>query len=609
MQKKLVLLCLLLSLLVSACSTAPQPTPATPAPTDPVEPINPEPEAIKEFTGQSLVWEKCDPTIYPPGGAEAFAGFGDRLECATAKTPLDWNKTELDKIDLGILRVKAADPAQRKGAILINPGGPGGDGLVFGAIIAFLMSNPQNPAAPQFQQVLNQYDLIGFSPRGLGGSSQHFCGTNKLAPFSKFYTDRSPENLQAILAGARLAADACQSNPTTKYINSEQTAWDMELIRRLLKDDKINYLGYSYGSWLGAWYAKRFPEHTGNFVLDSNADFSQVSLEKTFSIQPESFQEGFEKIVVPYLVRNNAVFALGENSEAVYGVYDTLPVEVKAVVTGPITQTLYNAAAIGDIGAYLIAAKNISAVLAASPNPLDPNVFLQQLNDLIYSPDKTLDEAARAFALELGEQVLDYLAASPQDVVLNPEDAVFVSVVCNDGDWNRDPNYWIELGNKGNQDAPLSGGSLTSSPCAYWKKASTTMPAAPSNVPPLLLVQAEFDPATNTSGALDAFATLPNAKMVFINDEKQHGVFPHGTACVDAAVAQYLSDGTMPKDRITNCSANPLPGETQVFPADGVTPQGVTQAMLKFPVKGEKTLEDTFREIIQRNAIRPFANQ
>lgn len=607
MKNKLVWLCVSLSLLVAACNTAPQSAPTAPTP----ERVTPDPVAIKEFTDQEITWEACDPTIflefeglYEP----TIAAFGERLECATAKTPLDWNRTELDKIDLGMLRVKAANPDERKGAILINPGGPGGDGLLFGALIGLFLSNPENPAAAQFQQVLNHYDLIGFSPRGLGGSSQHFCGTNKFAPFTKFYTDRSPENLQALLKTGQLVADACQSNPTSKYIDSEQTAWDMELIRRLLGDEKINYLGYSYGSWLGAFYAKLFPEHSGNFVLDSNTDFTVPSLEKTFNIQPESFQEGFEKIVIPYLVRNNAVFNLGDSNEAVYAVYDQLPEEVKAVVTGPIAGTLYTASAIADIGAFLIAGRTISEVLAESPEPLEPNAFLQALNDATYSPIKELDDAARGAALLFGEQILGYLAGQPQPVILDPGNAVFVSVICNDGDWNRDPNFWIEEGNKLNEKFPLSGGSVTQSPCAYWKKASTTMPETPENFPPVLLVQAEFDPATNTSGALDAFETLDNAKMVFINDEKQHGVFPHGSACVDAAVAQFLADGTMPSERITNCEANVLPGETQVYPADGYVPQSI-QGMKTFPVKAEETVEDYIHEILQRNAIRPFGNQ
>jgi pimeloyl-ACP methyl ester carboxylesterase len=604
---KQTLLTSLLALLLVACGT-PQSAPTTPS--DPIGSVNPTPETIREFTSQKVNWEACDPTIFNGEFAGIYeltvTAFGDRLECATVKTPLDWNRTELDKIDLGMLRVRAANPEERKGAVLINPGGPGGDGLPYAAITALLMST--NPVAAEFQQVLTHYDIVGFSPRGLGGSSQHFCGTNRLAPFTEFYTDRSPENLQAILAGARLTAEACQSNPTTKYIDSEQTAWDMELMRRLFKDDKINYLGYSYGSWLGAFYAKRFPSKAGNFVLDSNSDFSSNSLERTFRIQPQAFQETYEKVVIPYLVRNSTLFNLGDTNEAVQAVYDTLPIEVKAVVTGEIVQTLYSALATDDSGAYLIAAQVMSEVFTASPTPIDPNAFLQQLNDRSYSADPVLDETARTFALERGQILLDNLEKAPEPVLLPPGEAVLTSVLCNDGDWNRDPNVAVEAGNKANEQYPLTGGGITGFACTFWKKATTSMPETPENIPPLLLIQAEFDAATNTRGALDAFASVPNAKMVFVNDEKLHGVFPHNTACVDAAVAKFLFDGTLPNERITRCAANPLPGETQVFPADGITPQNV-QGMKTFPVQGEKTLNDYLKEIIQRNAIQPFGNQ
>lgn len=597
-----------LALLLAACST-PSSAPTTPG--DPTGSVNPTPETLRESTRQDVTWEACDPTIFS-GLLEGLyertaAAFGDRLECATVETPLDWNSSERDKIDLGMLRVRAADPEERKGTILINPGGPGEDGLPYAAVSALLMSNPNNPAAAEFQQVLAHYDIVGFSPRGLGGSSQHFCGTNRQAPFTEFYTDRSPENTEAILTGAHLAAEACQSNPTTKYIDSEQTVWDMELMRRLFGDDKLNYLGYSYGSWLGAWYAKRFPSKTGNFVLDGNSNFAAPSLEETFLNQPQSFQESFGKVVVPYLVRNNAVFNLGDTNEAVRAVYDTLPTEVKAVVTGSVTQALNSARATKDIGAYLVAAKVLSDVFTASPTPIDPDAFLQRLDDVGYSADPALDETARAFALEQGPLLLANLEGVPEPVLLTPGEAVLTSVLCNDGDWNRDPDVAVERGNKANETYPLVGGSLTGFPCTFWNKATTSMPETPENIPPLLLVQAEFDPATNTRGALDAFESVPNAKMVFVNDEKLHGVFPHGTACVDAAVARFLFDGTLPSERITRCAANPLPGETQVFPADGVTPQGV-QGMATFPVQGEKTLNDYLKETVQRNAIQPFGN-
>jgi pimeloyl-ACP methyl ester carboxylesterase len=589
-----------IALLMTACGTSPDNQ--TPNP----DPINQDPSAFKEYTEQEVTWEPCDPTIFSAALAEALVQIKDRLECATIRSPLDWrNPEKKEDVDVGVLRVKAGDPEKRKGSILMNPGGPGGDGLIIAAIfgLQFAIATPETPAADKLLQLSAQYDIVGFSPRGVGGSVQLFCGTNKLAPVSNFYTDRSAENLQALLSGARLVAEACQRNPVSKYIDTEQTARDMDLIRRILGDDKLNFLGYSYGSWLGAWYAKLFPQTTGNFVLDSNTDFS-APFARTFEIQPASFQEGFEEVVIPYLVRNKAVFELGNSNEEVYSVYDSLPIEVKAVVTGSIYQNLYNASVTPDIGILLLAAKGLSTVFQASTQPIEPTPFFQQLSEFRYASNEEVNAVARDTALVLGENLLGYLERAPSSIALPPEDATFVSILCNDSEWNKDPNYWIEQGNKANEESPLGGGGLTLEPCAFWKKATTNMPAVPSTMPPVLMVQSEFDPATNTVGALDALASLPNAKMVFINDEKQHGVFPHGSDCVDAAVASYLLDGTMPSERITNCAANPLPGETQVFPADGLTPQA-GQGMLALPVKGEKTLADQIHEIIQRNAIKP----
>jgi pimeloyl-ACP methyl ester carboxylesterase len=609
--KKFVVLLVTIALFITACGESPTQTPNTPTDNSPV-PIGQDPAAFKEFTEQEVSWQPCDRSIFPESerATGILTALGDRLECATIKSPLSWYKPELDKVDIGILRVKARDADKRKGAILMNPGGPGGDGLEIAVLYGFLFESAKapTPAADKLQQLSSEYDIVGFSPRGLGGSVQLFCGSNLPLPFTDFYTDRSEKNVQNILTGARLAAEACQRNPVTKYIDTEETVRDMDLIRRLLGDDKLNYLGYSYGSWLGAWYAKLFPKTTGNFVLDSNTNFSVPTLTDAFETQPESFQEGFEKIVIPYLVRNSAVFELGTSNEEVAAVYDTLPVEVKAAVTGSITGSLYNASATPDIGVLLLAAKGLSTVFQASTSPIDPNVFAQQIAAYKYAQIKEVDDAARATALALGEGVLGYLERQPTPAVLNPGDAVFVSIICNDGEWNKDPNYWIEAGNKGNEANPLSGGSVTQLPCAYWKKATTAMPAVPANIPPILMVQTEFDPATNTRGALTAFGSLPNAKMVFINDEKQHGVFPHGSECVDAAVAQYLLDGTMPSERVTNCAANPLPGETEVFPADGITPQYVGGGIITLPLKGEKTLEDQIHEIIQRNAIKPLGS-
>jgi hypothetical protein len=97
-------------------------------------------------------------------------------------------------------------------------------------------------------------------------------------------------------------------------------------------------------------------------------------------------------------------------------------------------------------------------------------------------------------------------------VLLPPGEAVLASILCNDGNWNRDPNVAVEEGNKANEKYPLIGGNLTSFPCTFWNKATTSMPETPKNVPPCSWSKPSLTPATNTSGALNAFERVPNAR-------------------------------------------------------------------------------------------------
>ncbi len=560
---------------------------------------------IKAFIEQEVTWKDCDPSITGFFSPEELAALGDRLECSVVKTPLDWETPSLDSIDMGLLRVKAKDTSKRKGAIAMNPGGPGGDGLLLAAFYGLYFAtaadrNPPPPASATLAQISSEYDIIGFSPRGTGSGLRHFCGTSTTALIPTFYTDRSTENLDAILNVSSIVAEACKRSPVTKYIDTEQTARDMDLIRILLGDEKLNYLGYSYGSWLGAWYAKLFPNNVGNFVLDSNTDFSSP-FSRTFELQPASFQEAFDKIVIPYLARNNAFFELGGTEATVKSVYADLPEEIKSGVTFPIVGDLYASPFIQEIGLFLLAAKGLNTVyqankaLAASREPAEFETFLAEVATHTYHSNEDISNLVAEYALFFAQDLNFYLNRDNSYYIfdLDPGYSVFISILCNDGEWNKDKNYWIQKGNAENISNPLVGGSLTDQPCIYWNKSTANMPSVPSNMPAILMVQSEFDTATNTDGALTAFESLSNAKMLFVKGEYSHGIFPYQTECVDVPVANFLLSGSLPIARKTDCNALPLPGE------EGAGLQSLL-------VKKEKTLVDTIHDIIRRNAIKPL---
>jgi len=594
-MKRLFLLLLLAALLLSACKKNTPPS---------------ENEDLKRFTEQTPTWGECPAELFQDLG-DFLDPVADRVECTTVKAPLDWTTPGFDEVDVGVVRVKAGDSAKRKGAILVNPGGPGGDGLLIGAAtgLRFATATEDVAAFSLLNQLSEQYDVIGFSPRGVGESFNFTCAQNRLLPKTEFYTDRSSDNVQAMLESAEVQANACLANPLYKYIDTEQTARDMDLIRTVMGDEKLNYLGYSYGSWLGHWYAKLFPETTGHMVLDSNTEFS-ASFQESFGLQPLGFQRAFEDVALAFAVRNNNFFPLGDSVEEAYRMYEALLPDLKAVLQygdSALFNDLYDSSRMPDLALKLLAAKGANEVILGFEDEPTPETVQQALADYTFSPDVDTDTLAREQAFTLIEEFIGYTQREPALVTLGADSAVFHAIRCNDTPWTSDPQYWIDAGNEANETYPFLGGAVTENPCTYWEKPTTTKPdTAAEKLPPILLVQSELDAATPSEGALRAFETLPNAGLVFIENEMSHGLFPYGTDCVDTKIARYLLGGKLPSERTSTCKAKPLPGETEVYPAGSMAaPTFSLQSLANTPQNDP--LGDLIHEIVERNAYN-FSN-
>ena len=620
------LLPLSLTLLLAACgqSAAPAPTAqdqTTPAALDEAE--------VQTYNRQKLNWSACDPTLIPFRAVRE--ALGDRVQCADVLVPLDWNNPRQGRISFAMLRVKAPEQsgtgqAKRQGSIFFNPGGPGGDGLLFGAIFAFLwgQADTSTKSGAALKQLSERYDLIGFSPRGTGQSSRLTCGSNEQFSAEQYPSeDRSPANVAALLRNARLVAQACLKNPLTPYINTDQTARDLNLTRQLLGDSKLNYVGYSYGTWLGAWYAKLFPGQTGRFLLDGNTAF-----DKTWQDQLELYVKGFERAfresALGYAARQDRVFGLGSTREEVYGVYNAFPSALKlTLLTYPASlfQALYSGGGTVSIPYKLVAARGFSAVLAANPGLRTEGELAPLLSAYRYSSNSEVQKVALSEALLMLGTYTGTVNNLSGPVALSDGSAVNTAVLNNDTPSNQDPAFWTALGDQAAKDSPLIGGSLTGNSAIYWSRPTARKPAVPGNLPPILLLQNEYDPATPKEGALPAWRTLPGARMIFIDNEAAHTAFPYDTECVDVGVAQYFLNGTLPATPFTVCPAKPLPTETQVFKlggdyqtGDGASAQslngaGVAAQGLRVSAFGSSQVNQDalklLREIIARNGVRP----
>ena len=244
---------------LTACSGTPAPAPAG------------EPGTLAAYYAQHLNWQPCD------------GGF----DCAQFVVPVDYAKPDGPRFTLPVVKLPAADPAHRVGALVINPGGPGGSGVQYalGARLEF-------PAA-----VLARFDIVGFDPRGVGASQPALNCENGSQLDTFFATDDEPADpaqLARVIAASKHFAAQCERNSAAllPYVGTPNAARDMDVLRAALGESRLTYLGKSYGTYLGAWYAQLFPHRVRALVLDGSVDPATSSLAATIA-QAQGFQGAF----------------------------------------------------------------------------------------------------------------------------------------------------------------------------------------------------------------------------------------------------------------------------------------------------------------------------
>ena len=535
----------LCAVLLAACSGGGD-TPAPPTPVDP----------LALFTQQKLDWQACDISLFGDG-ENPIARLGKRVTCASMRAPLDYNNPSLGELKVALMRAASGEPTQRMGAILFNPGGPGADGLLYGVNVAELMTlaDPASASGKLAQAMGNRYDLIGFSPRGVGASTTLTCASRYLLQPQKNPTfDRSLVNLQNKQLNERLIAETCANNPLTPHIHTDATARDMDLVRSLIGDEKLNFIGYSYGTWLGAWYASLFPERVGRMLLDSSMNVAG-SFDDAKLLQEMGKQRVMDEILFPYAARNNKLFNLGGDAGQIRANLLALSAPLKSG-----TMDLINFTNSRDFDANplsITAALGLQAI-GKSIAVADQNSIDAAIQTYTFTPG-----AGNAVAASLATKLNAGLFKAPErlPVVLKPEDATYESVICNDLATTGDELYWVSLGNEYAARYPLVGGAAANI-CLYWGAPYGHRPplAAATRASPILMLQSRFDALTPIEGALKTLGALPNARMIVVESDYWHGLYPYGTTCVDSQVTNYFVNGTLPA-RTSSCPGKPLPAD------------------------------------------------
>ncbi|MCO1577322.1 alpha/beta hydrolase [Crossiella sp. SN42] len=493
----------------------------SPALADPAEALNTT-HIPARYAKQALDWHLCT--------AEELPSPVPGLECATYRTPRDWERPhQRPELTIAISRLAATGKATA--SVLTNPGGPGGPGRTL-------------PGNFRGQSKLREHqEVIGIDTRGTGKSTNVSCGGaigSELIPDAR---DRNPANLDLVVDTVRRQAADCQkaSGELGPFINTFQMTKDLDLLRVLLRRDKINWIGYSAGTWLGAHYAQRFPNRVGRFVLDSATEFT-ASWQQSFDWQPMSFERRWRQDFLPWIARYDGKYHFGATAEAARQNYERIrqalrrkPVVIDGIKVGP---TELDLRTIGEL-------KSKARFTALAED-------LLRLRTLT---EPGTPEQAKAEARDgLKEGVARQRAEAP-DALL----ATLFNTLCNDGPWTGDRESIIRRSQQFlDRGQTLHSGWMGFQSCAFWGKPSHPLPKLDGKgVPPVLIVHAEHDGSTAIEGARRARAGFANSRLLTVTGEGDHGVYGRGNPAVDKIVNAYLVDGVVPADQ--NVPGMPLP--------------------------------------------------
>ncbi|WP_328871266.1 alpha/beta hydrolase [Streptomyces sp. NBC_00287] len=453
---------------------------------------------------EALEWSACEGD-----------GLDPRQQCATVSVPMDYSDPGGRQIDIVISRIPSENPEARRGALLLIPGGPGGDSL----------GDPSGKGQKLPQEVRDAYDLIGFAPRGMAPSTAVSCdveygdlAASKLRPWPA-----ADGSVTENMATARRVSDACAENggELIRHISSANEARDLDRVRAALGERKLSAWGVSYGTYVGAIYAELFPHRTDRFVLDSNDNPDHVQVVRAWLA---AFEQGVEDVFpefAKWASRPGNPDRVARTPEEVRSRFLALAARLDRE---PLPRP------------------------GANPPVLNGNELRQAMLSAMYDPDDFPGLAQLIRAAEKGK--VPPAPASPPEEVLQNYLGVGAGSICNDSAWPTDAAVYQKGVTESRAKYPLTAGMPRNAMlCAAWPFPPKEAPVritdrGPSNI---LLIQNERDPATPLSGALKMREALGKRAVMVVNDATGHDAYlANGTECGDDLASRFLATGERP---------------------------------------------------------------
>jgi len=487
-------------------------TPSVAAPAAAARPVGaavPRPETTRQIDWHGCAGNGPD-TV---GTALDTAG----AECAELEVPLDHRRPAGPTISIAISRIKAADDAGRRGVLFLNPGGPGVSGLDMPLLVKH--SSPAVAAA---------YDLIGFDPRFTGRSTPIDCTW----PVSTSLRSAGPTKAtyqQSVVLARRLAALCADQKAVLPYASTRNAARDLDVVRAALGEAKVSYLGYSYGTYLGAVYLQLFGSRVDRIVLDSNIDPTAFG-PSLFARSGPAMQAAL-KNWAGWAARHDGTYRLGTNVKQVLANVELVR---KSVDKRPLR-----------VGDYTVDTHVLPLLLWVGSDSVsaltEESALLEVLRDAATgkraTPTKALADA------------LDFIGGPAGSPVIGAQ----TTVLCADRAAASNTADYLKDIDRRRRTEPIFG-PLTRNitPCAFWPTKPLENPTRIRNAHPVLMLNATGDTQTPLVGALVLHQALTASHLVTLRGAYRHGVFlTGGSGCADRTVERYLVDGVLPSGDIT----------------------------------------------------------
>ncbi|MFN8168349.1 MAG: alpha/beta hydrolase [Candidatus Nanopelagicales bacterium] len=494
--------------LLAGCSS-----PSTDTPTDSPTPAATSPSAsaapsetvasLSAYYDQKLAWTGC----------------GGSFQCAKLTVPVDYAKPTGDTMQISVIRLRASDQGNRIGSLVLNPGGPGGSGVDYARAARAVVDD----------SVRERYDVVGFDPRGVARSSPVECLDDRQTD-AFLAADGSPDDSAEVAQLEKLSkqfADTCKarSSKILAHIDTESAARDVDVLRAALGDQKLYWLGASYGTFLGATYADLFPTKVGRMVLDGAIDPSLTNVELTHG-QAKGFELALRRFVENCIKQSDCPLP-----RDVQGGLDRIQQFFDDVDSAPLPT--------GDKKRPLTQALAQNAVLSYLYFP--PTDWEQ----LRYGLSSAFDGDGSVLLSMLDERLSRDESGRYQD---NSNAALYAVNALDRPDRPTAAESQV-LADQWSKEAPVFGAFLAwgNLPFQYWQAPATGSPhqiTAPGS-PKILVVGTTYDPATPYPWA-QALAKQLSQGVLLTRVGDGHTGYGMGSECTDKAIDRYLLTGSTP---------------------------------------------------------------